>query len=493
MSYSSHTFICPFRWKITDDKKELFEDQVDMSRIDYVSDSRWVRTAGTAPEEDLIRFYNEKQYFFDFVHPVLYDNEKDDSIVRHFERRELHEKLPVKYHIKIKNREYELDMNGMTLNLYGTGVGMLIFSCRNNSPDQSTPEDVLRINQFGRRIILPFYADKQKRDQTAEYLEISGLVGEKDYREDFMEINPDSPNKPAGFITALIKDLANNVTFEPVIDDRMYVISWIADDELSKKFSLGEKEPAEAANKKLDEFLYGCDNGFWYRYVFVDESDPTCQNDKMYKELIDRHTYCRWQKWGTLYGINRYAMTMLSGASASPHLFVTMDTIYTRMVELALVQRASILRFSAEITRLNSKFTSSELAGKISSLYSSYIRFVNQINFHEVSAQDQAIEMYDMLRISMRTDEQVEKLDEEIGEVFNHISLMEDNSTNKQMNYLSWIATIVLPGSFIVSIFGMNNVNNSSMYIRSQLLWVGCVWFLGVIVLRFIMNQLKKK
>ena len=60
------------------------------------------------------------------------------------------------------------------------------------------------------------------------------------------------------------------------------------------------------------------------------------------------------------------------------------------MAELVLVQRASMLRFSGEITKVSqlSNQDVEAVSKRVSSLYKEYIRFVNQIYFREITAQE---------------------------------------------------------------------------------------------------------
>ena len=184
-------------------------------------------------------------------------------------------------------------------------------------------------------------------------------------------------------------------------------------------------------------------------------------------------------------------MVMLIGAGAPEHLKTNMETEYTRMVELALVQRASVLRFSGEVSRISRlQEVSSKLSKKISVLYSEYIRFVNQIYFREITAQEQGIEIYEMLHESMNTRQQVEKLDNEVEELFNHVSLMEDRSSNKQMSYLSWVATLFIPISFVSSLYGMNNGWDVETF---QLWWIGGVLIASIIVSSILLRIQNRK
>ena len=387
-------------------------------------------------------------YFYEFVHDALYDNGEDNSLVRHFERIEpKHSK--VSYVIDCGESVYELKVAAINLNLYSTGVGVLSFYLYNEKyPDA---KDVLRINQAGRRVFPPFIASVTYRGIIANSIEIKGLHGRDfGYREDFSRYTNKTPcNLPAAFITDMIHEVAENIGLKPVIDDRMFVQCWYKNDEWTKEFS----------SDKYEEFINSTN---WYEFVFVDDlGGMSCQNKAMQKEIIKKATYERWQEWYSLYGISRYSMVYLTNTatdSSAPYLFRYFETMYARMAELILVQKASVLRFSAEVTNLSNMDVKGGFSGKVSSLYKEYIRFVNQIHFREVSAQDQGIEMYQKLYDTMNLEKHVEKLDEEISELHNYVSLREDHKTSNTMSLLTWIATIAVPMTVIAGIFGMNNV-----------------------------------
>ena len=150
-------------------------------------------------------------------------------------------------------------------------------------------------------------------------------------------------------------------------------------------------------------------------------------------------------------------MVYLANNECPPFLFGNYETMYARMAELILVQKASVLRFSAEVTNLSNMDYKRGFSRKVSSLYKEYIRFVNQIHFREISAQDQGIEMYQKLYEAMNLETHVEKLDAEIGELYNYVSLKEDHKSSNTMSLLTWIATISVPMTVMAGIFGMNN------------------------------------
>ena len=215
----------------------------------------------------------------------------------------------------------------------------------------------------------------------------------------------------------------------------------------------------------------------------------------MQKRLIRRATYERWQGQSSLYGISRYSMVYLANNGCPDFLLTNFETMYARMAELILVQKASVLRFSAEVTNLsNMEKVKRSFSGKVSSLYKEYIRFVNQIHFREISAQDQGIEMYQKLYTTMELGRHVEKLDAEIGELYNYVVLKEDHKSSNTMSLLTWIATISVPMTVMAGIFGMNNRLLGTEdywfnYLSVQLGLVFCVTMLVAIGILIIKNR----
>lgn len=448
--YSYHVFYFPFKWEIKERENSLFAEQTNLDNIKWNPYSNWLYNPEVIDKKELDELYNEKNYYYEFVHPVLYDTGKENSILKHFERKEPKQR-DVSYIIsKRGGKTYKLKVDTINLNLYETGVGMLTFYLINEREDQKEPQDILYINQYGRRIFPPFIADIEWRNEIAQYIKIEGLNGEPSlFYEDFSGYTNKRPWKPACFINHLITDLYNGLEIRPVIDDRMYVTCWYANDNLSKKIS-GE----------FESFIY--ENNFWYNYLFVDRDEPTCQNENMRKELTDDSTYYRWQRYGILFGVSRYSFVGLMNKSSfsTDILFIHMRTIYSRMVELVLIQRASILRFSDEIASVGQlskvKIIDKRLVERISSIYKEYIRFTNQIYFREVTSQDQGIELYKIMTDILKLQDYVDGLDKEIHELYQYVSLVDDKIRNRNAEKLNIIAAIFLPATLIAGLFGMN-------------------------------------
>ena len=446
--YSFHTFMFPFRWKIADLDDRPFSEQIDLHNIRYVDSSNWDRATSTPMGKETDDLYNERNYFYEFVHPALYDYGEEKTLIRHYERREPKHNDKVTYKIVCgdDHKEYILDVQSINLNIYSSGVGVLsIYLYNNRYPDK---KDVLAINQYGRRVFPAFINDVNIRIELAHSIGFEGLNGV--YYEDFSEYtNISKSNTPASFIQKMVHEVAENIELQPVIDDRMFVLSWYKNDEYSSQF--------QNDNGGYKNFLYA---DWWYKYVYVDTESKTCANDEMSHSLIENATYPRWQQWGTLYGISRYSLVMLTSNGCPEHIIVYFETEYARMAELVLMQRATVLRFSSEVTKISNMDDRKGFGEHVSSLYKEYIRFENQIYFREISAQEQGIEMYQKLFNAMNLKEQVEKLDDEIEELYNYVTLRADRRTNRTMSLLTWITTIFLPVTVVAGYFSMNDNNN---------------------------------
>lgn len=463
--YSYHIFYFPFKWA----KKEVTEGTMtqltDFGQIRFLNNGKWVRPAVAESQEndgnkteknnvshDAQVLYNEKNYYFRFVHDVLYDSgDGNDNLVMHFERKEPQEK-DVRYLIKVSGREkpYSLKVDAININLYKTGVGLMSFYLRNDDESQCDTRDILNINQYGRRILPPFWSEvnAEKRQELSESLEISGLDTEIS-KEDFKSYTVDEPWAATSMLDSLLKDLTDNLTLTPVIDDRMFVISLYKNDDMSR-LSLSAADAYCNPSSPFSEF--------WYKYLFVDSGWPTCQNDEMMRDLLRSHTYLRWQKWNSLYGVSRYSFVYLTNSGVPFYLVDYFMTTYARMMEIALVQRASVLCFSNEVTTLTKRgdWTLEKLSEHVDSLNEEYISFINRMYFNELTSQDQGVELYGMIRQNLDIDSYVEELKDEIEKLHDTISFKVERSRNEKAETLNFMAAILLPVSIVTGFWSMN-------------------------------------
>ena len=167
--FSNHHFMFPFRWdiltsgfKISDIKENISFD--DRTNLDAIKDKfgNWSRKkfqlTSTVNELDTDA-YNEFNYFHEFVAKTVFDFDypwkKNQQIVKYFEYN-LDKSLTNKYSIEylendkqnkdeylIKN--YELNIEGITLHFFNTGVGVLTYNLSNSSYRDA--DSILKINE----------------------------------------------------------------------------------------------------------------------------------------------------------------------------------------------------------------------------------------------------------------------------------------------------------------------------------------------------------
>lgn len=449
--YSYHIFSFPFKWELPG--ASSFAGKTDLKKIVLPGSSLWKNLPNPVLDQYDTELYNEKNYFYQFVHSTLYDEAGDDPIIKHFERDECY-MGEVSYHIKIQDEKtYRLNVKSISLNLYTTGVGVLSFYLENYN--SRSLDDVLMINQYGRRIYPPFLATGSgvkvtKEKLLADAISIEGLVGgPKTFYDDFEDYTSKNAWRPGDFIVNLLSDFKEswNWVIAPVFDDRMFVSCWVGNDKLARLYS------------NLPEFYKTSED--WYILTFLDKpKDLTCQNKELLSKFLTNCTLPRWQRYGTLYGITRYSMIALTdeGEFAKTKLLTDLRTIYYRMAELCIVQRASILKFSDEVSEISSLSNprTSRLSDDVSSLYLEYIKFTNRVYYREVTGQEQGMESYSKLQEVMGLKDHVKDLDGEIEELHQYVAMLEENDRNRNLSILTVAATSILLPSFIVGYFGIS-------------------------------------
>lgn len=507
--YSYHVFLFPFQWHYTGKEfiEKSFEDRTNLDQFrEYLTHTPW--KPNTFKINSVLN-YNECNYFYDFVRDILYDkpNQKDES--EKFISNYFYDVKPESLYYKIKVRnlndsepspvfwEYKLLIDSIILNLYSTGVGVLSFHLCNREESQSSKDDILRINQYGRRLYPPFFAINPEITGTPNQFKAGGFeyglenskgkeladaitIGYDEHFDDFSKYNNPSQfttnpfQLPNGFSflfegvhLTVEKECAtqdNKIFISPLLDDRMFVLCWYGNNELANDLAKDlEDENHKRPIKKEINYGYKT-NEWWYKYLFIDGGMRTCQNGEMTYDFNKKQTNARWVELGTLYGVTRYSFMALTSSLSNlkkynAHYLVNhMQTMYYKMVELCLVQRACILRFSDEVTHLSSMKMKDDpyLPEKVSNLYKQYIRFINKIYFREVTAQEQGIELYNLLQEQMQLEKHAKSLDEEIEELHNYVLLVQEKRQSRNIELITLIGAMFILPSYISGFLGMS-------------------------------------
>lgn len=499
--YSSHIFMFPFRfdWNENgfDNEFEFYDNVTFSNRLDFerlfglLSKNGWeykpfqIEVPNDIQQSRLN--YNEFGYFYDYARDAIFNLKalEQEAISYYFQKKITNENA--KYHIQIKGLDaYSLDLTEISLRVFNTGVAILSIDIDNH--DYKSFKDILKINDYGRRVYPQFYGNQGVEDTKGAFLaDYVRIDFEKEKRtEVFKETHQ---IKIGQHIMHTLGDEFSDdrhkkkqFYIQPILDDRMFVNTWSG-----HKLSESLRDSRYLTNNK------------WYQYVFVDGKEKTVFSPNMQKRLIQDATYDRWMnyKWGlALYGMSRYSFVALTNNSefAKSKLRNDVQSLYFQMIILLLAIRTSILRFSDEIASLASHETLD--TEKLSKLYHRYLTFYNRLYFKELTHQEQGIELYDMARKQMKIDEHMEKLDGKFTKLFEFAKMQSDDIASEKMDKLTVMGAIFLPPSLMVALFSMGifeyeqeDVLNSGLM---AILISGFLGYLGVNIFNF-KNKLFEK
>ena len=444
LPYSYHTFIFPFIWKTS---KEIVRD--DFEKILSVG-RRWLDISWKSEkvreevENQQVWFqeYAAFQYFTKSANNVIF-NTRGDDVVRCFE----YYKHKGEYVISKEGHDYRLVTNNIRLNVYDIGIAVLIFELENH--EHKNLEDVNIINEFGRRINFPFLmssgshilcADKitvsfDDLSFTEDYFRTIQNTGEStDYIKEHIAMNYvmrpiqellDGKGADNGGYKVTANEEhsnTNNFYIKPCVDDRMFVCCLVRDEEYSNKIKVFNRNEGEY--KYLSECYDREEKGLdidLYKLLYV-EKDASCQSATMRHELLKRSIYDRWIDWGTIHGVTHHSLICLTGAyegiiNSVINPFLTQ---YVQIAVLTVVQRAVILLLSDEAAEVANGFAgedeiTQEEIKSIERLQARYVTAQNQLLLSEVTAQEQGVEIYEMLQEQLYIKKNMDDLHSEIG------------------------------------------------------------------------------
>ena len=476
---SYHIFYYTFLWY---DMNNLISQDCSQKDIwselnDFKSNNKWIRKqeALKFPSTDEApTYFNEMCYFHEYTHQILFDKNKRSHVL-HFERIELEKNnSEVRYIIESKEKTYNLKVDRFCLDLYELGVGILSFYL-DNDMENFTPQDVCAINSLGRCVYIPFWEDQKLHNYVPHKLSISGLRDEYVHEYELSEtsdINSLTPwSLPEHIHKLLWTDLFcrySTVSINAALDNRMFVNCSYYNDELAKKISTLDLKTEKNESILIWKSLYGIDE-----LKSLDEQ-AISQIDN---EDICNHTYTLWKKGGTLYGYTRYSFVTLTNTQFTK---LHMQTLYSRILKLVLLQKSSVLYFSKEISVISLNQDNEEyLIEVVRRIYNQYITFSNHIYFDDITPQPQGSELYNILQKELEIEKSVTKLNHSIEEVYNSLSTtMYASKRDRQSRALNWIAVLFLPPSLVTGFCGMSQLWYEKF--TFDLFVVECLWSIAI-------------
>lgn len=524
MLHSTHSFMLPLKWdylpaSFTKENGKYAHDFAQRSDLRSVNQmllkSGWARPFYKI-NQDVDR-YNEMTYFHAYATSTLFDlqqrSESTPEAVDNGKMMSYYEIEPTSdddayFNIKLSNnKKYKLKLTGISIHLYFTGILILTFNLENHKYHES--EEILQINEFGRRIYPQFltkqhpsqYTKSAKSAFLAESIELcckkinNGIPVFENFSDYDNLINKEVHSSINGkYIENTIISLpqhiqclfSNDFVFNALTEDREKVrLNLIGDDRMFFQCWYGNREVSDFL-KESDQYLT---SDFWYAFMFGDKTSQSVSiaNPKMQKLHTDDQTYQRWASYGTFYGFTRDSFVSVSvdkdylDKNNIPPTYTHMKTMYYHMAVLSLAQRASVLKFSAEVSGLSKlgKHNKDKASRLIQSLYLSYIEFINKIYFREISPQIQGIEMYTQFQKVMNIEKDLKDLATEISELYNFSMLVKQDK-------LTRIATFFIPFSVVFGILGANMFDTKHFNFSSHVDWDAVMWLVIGIAISFI-------
>lgn len=457
---SYHTFIFPFLWndagKVTREdfkccfqkgwREESFQDMIKPSNKCFYDQYHYFNQAArnaiyTTKFDKAAIVWN---YTFDFE-----QSDKASSWLKSVKG----EDNPAKYIIKKGDREAALSINGVRLKLFNTGVGMLVFELENYT--YTDENDILFINEFGRRVFMPYLNSSTDRicstcadDIAIEYngkrIEAaSGKVsGAEVLFENEIKLAPAIMfflSNEVKSITASANPKDNEYFIEPIVDDRMFVACFYKNKEYVQEMSEWKdgtyRYIYDAENKK--PYLPDNAAGRLYKMMFVG-AGLNCHSRTMLKSQLEKHVYDRWVECAfkpansseyigsaTLTGITEYSLISVS-EEAPMLLTVPFLTEYVEMAILVLAQRASLLAFERTISEIACHNTTAD----VETVQRDYIIFQSELLIGEVTPQQQGIELYNMMLESLFIKNQQKEIESQINSLVGLSSAGNEKSEN---------------------------------------------------------------
>ena len=468
--YSYHTFIYPFSWKNIKKTGEDFREFIGKSGVwektNIEEEDDISSTNSCYKGKELLTLYKEYQYFNPFTRKAIYGF--DEGIVENYSfcwDKKIDEKAH--YIIEKAGKIYDLLVNAIRLKIYNTGVALFVIEA-DNYDASSTIEDVKNINDYGRRVSMPILSGP---NLCADKIILDLKDREVSIVENFSKAMINDPEAVSNddvcltHLCDIIKEILvygsdkvissrasrkdADYYIYPLLDDRMFVICSVTDE------------------KTFDDYKNGTNYKNIYELIYIDHSDGlSCHDEKMTKKLVEEAEYRRWIGKGSMYFVTNYSFLYLAKTSPPDFLIETFLTQYYQMACLCIAQRASIMKLKIKATELSKSLVNTKenkyekIVKHIMQLQDEFARFDTQLCFDEVSSEQQAIEIFNMLKKATYIEKEKTTLKEQISSLYDTSNTSLGYSTNRTMMIFTWISNFIAIAALLVSTMQISGVKS---------------------------------
>lgn len=424
-SLSQHIFMFPFSWQM-----DLSATTYLLTQHHQIKKSRMQKLDNWEAEHFLLQTdkeYNEFVYFYRPVRPVLYTMEGMPQLVLNYKHRALGQQVKG-LSVCINGKVYELDLTKVTLKLYKTGVGILSLYVDNTRYHDK--EDILKINGISRCIypqVLPLELAKVAYHPDWIRIHDENVVQIEDrFDQTYRQI----PIRISQFILEILGDefiqaqhlQVGKIAIDPLLGGQMFTLCMVKCTQVLEPLS-----ETDQIERILGELM-----------LVPEEEKRLCEYGNI--------SYLNQKR--KIYGMSKSAFACISHEGVDVRL-------YDQLVTLALMQRVTLLHFSAELATI-STLPKQQLVRGIQSVYEIYIQFINQMYFSEITLDLEGTQIYQLLMSKLRIPEELRQLDFEMQEIHEYAALVDQSQSKFRLDMATVIGAALVIPTFVTGFFGMN-------------------------------------
>lgn len=336
------------------------------------------------------------------------------------------------------NLHVDLKITGIELHLYRYGFGILFIRVVNPESDLAK---IQLINDFGRRIELPLYVSNHE-----DFSLCADEIGIKEVDSTLRLEN----GKIAPFLKKLIVHDPKAFPWEitGTADDRMFLMCLVRNDELSNQLhKLYDDSSANSKDKSdLEKQIYSI--------IFADTEDPTCQNQKMRRQLLENAIDPRWTDYGTLHAATNTTLFCITGEdnelknNLNDKVVKPFIVEYMYLLSLVIAQRLGIglysIKAGEKVIGADEKgLMKTKQTKQLVNLQEQYVAFENQMMILKFTTQDQGIELYDILQKQLQVKDEQSLLDDQLESLYEITNVSSDKELQLLAAILAALAIVI--------------------------------------------------
>jgi hypothetical protein len=359
-----------------------------------------------------------------------------------------------------KDRRARVQVTDLRLFMFANGIGVLSLGVE---ATRLSAADALWINDAFRKV----YPSSGRQVREGRIPSRLRLLSQVDGTETLLAEERFESGNMIGFLPPLSKTITalmyfadyDQEEFEPVLDERMIVYSYLVLD------------PASLP----EDFLYSREyEVFLARFLYVDPAGSKHRYDPEFvRRQMERQVYSRWAHQGTYYGFTSYSnVTSTIGTfDCDDHelregflIHRMFERRYYLMAMVALFYRATLLDFAERTALVSKRLYLDQLEATIApetlqaaqELRGEFLHFSNYWHFEELANKDEEIEHFTLMCEQYRVGPMKAGIEREIDALDAALRDYYQSRSTEAVNRLAMLSMILGAGAVVTGFFGMN-------------------------------------